>query len=59
MTLVGYSLWKVLCVRAARRIVFAYRSDVKAGMALVGRLTDSVIGGCRSTERRAVEGETC
>ena len=30
--LVAYSLWKVLCVRATLRVVFAYRSDVKAGV---------------------------
>jgi hypothetical protein len=56
--LVAYSLWKVLCVRATLRIVFAYRSDVKAGVELVGRLTQSVIGGLSIDERRAVKGET-
>jgi hypothetical protein len=55
---VAYSLWKVLCVRATLRIVFAYRSDVKAGVELVGRLTNSVIGGLSIDERRAIKGET-
>jgi hypothetical protein len=56
--LVAYSLWKVLCVRATLRVVFAYRSDVKAGVELVGRLTESVIGRLSIDERRAVKGET-
>jgi hypothetical protein len=55
---VAYSLWKVLCVRAKLRIVFAYRSDVKAGVELVGRLTHSVIDGLSIDERRAIMGET-
>ena len=29
---VGYSLWKVLCVRAAARFVFAYRQDGEGGL---------------------------
>jgi hypothetical protein len=56
--LVAYSLWKVLCVRTTLRVVLAYRSDVKAGVELVGRLTGSVIGGLSIDERRAVSGET-
>jgi hypothetical protein len=56
--LVAYALWKVLCVRAALRVVFAYRSDVKAEVELVGRLTESVIGGLSIDERRAIKGET-
>jgi hypothetical protein len=48
----------VLCVRAALRVVFAYRSDMKAGVELVGRLTESVIGGLSIEERRAIKGET-
>jgi hypothetical protein len=55
---VAYSLWKVICVRAALRVVFAYRSDVKAGVELIGRLTESVIGGLSIDDRRAVKGET-
>ena len=56
--MVAYSLWKVMCVRAALRVVFAYRGDVKTGVELVGRLTDSVIGGLSIDERRALNGET-
>ena len=55
---VGYSLWKVLCVRTALRVVFAYRRDVEEGAVLVGRLTDSLIGGFTITERLAITGET-
>ena len=37
--LVCHALWKVLCVRAAARFVFAYRRDGEAGVALIGHLT--------------------
>lgn len=55
---VGYSLWKVLCVCTALRVVFAYRRDVEQGTELVGRLTDSLIGGRSIAERLAITGET-
>jgi len=55
---VGYALWKVLCVRAAARIVFAYRRDAEAGIALIGHLTQSVIGGFSIADRLAIRGET-
>ena len=55
---VAYSLWKVLCVRTSLRVVFAYRRDVKAGVELVGRLTDRVIDGLSIDERQAIKGET-
>jgi hypothetical protein len=55
---VGYSLWKVLCVRTSLRVVFAYRRDVEEGAAMVGRLTDSLIGGLSIAERLAIKGET-
>ena len=55
---VGYSLWKVLCVRAAARFVFAYRRDVEDGIALVDRLAQSVIGGWSIADRFAIGGET-
>jgi hypothetical protein len=56
---VGYPLWKVLCVRTAPRGVFAYRRDVEEGAVLVGRLTDSLIGGLTIAERLAITtGET-
>ena len=55
---VAYSLWKVLCVRAALRVVFAYRRDAEEGTELVGRLTDSLIGGLSIADRLAITGET-
>jgi hypothetical protein len=55
---VGYSLWKVLCVRATARFVFAYRRDVQEGTALVDRLAESVIGGLSIADRMAIGGET-
>jgi hypothetical protein len=56
--LVGYALWKVLCVRAAARFVFAYRRDGEAGVELIGHLTQSVIGGFSIADRLAIRGET-
>jgi hypothetical protein len=56
--LVGYALWKVLCVRAAARFVFAYRRDGEAGVALIGHLTQSVIGGFSIVDRLAIRGDT-
>jgi hypothetical protein len=55
---VGYSLWKVLCVRASLRVVFAYRRDVEEGIGLVARLTESLVGGLPLAERLAITGET-
>ena len=56
---VAYSLWKVLCVRAALRVVFAYRRDTSEASALVGQLSDSVIAGLSIDDRLALDGETC
>ncbi len=56
--LVGYAIWKVLCVRAAARFVFAYRRDGEAGVALIGHLTQSVIGGFSIADRLAIRGDT-
>ena len=55
---VGYSLWKVLCVRAQGRFVFAYHRDASQGTALVDRLTDSFIGSLSIADRLAIRGET-
>jgi hypothetical protein len=55
---VGYSLWKVLCVRASLRVVFAYRRDVEEGTSVVGRLADSLIGGLSVADRISIPGET-
>jgi hypothetical protein len=56
---VAYSLWKVLCVRAALRMVFAYRRDTSEASALVALLTDTVIAGLSFDDRLALGGETC
>ena len=53
-----YSLWKVLCIRAPLRVVFAYRHDAREGITLINRLTESVIGGLPIDERMALSGET-
>jgi hypothetical protein len=55
---VAYSLWKVLCVRAPLRVVFCYRDDVAAGVALVRRLETTVVGSLPIEERIALTGET-
>lgn len=47
----AYSLWKVLCVRAALRVVFAYRNDWEQVRALVRTLKDEVIAGLSPQER--------
>jgi len=46
-------------VRAPLRVVFAYRQDSVEGSALVGRLTEAVIGGLPIEERLQVAGDTC
>ena len=56
---VAYSLWKVLCVRAALRVVFAYRRDTSEASALAGQLLDAVIAGLSIDGRLALGGETC
>lgn len=55
---VAYSLWKVLCVRAALRVVIAYRPDWERSRELVGTLADEVIGGPSPEERSEIRGET-
>jgi hypothetical protein len=55
---VAYALWKVLCIRATLRVVFAYRRDAREGLTLVHRLTESVIGGMLIAERMTLTGET-
>ncbi|MFZ5916059.1 MAG: hypothetical protein ACOYZ7_03935 [Chloroflexota bacterium] len=55
---VAYSLWKVLCVRAALRVVFCYRNDVAAGSVLVRRLETAVVGSLTIKERVSLAGET-
>ena len=55
---VEYSLWKVLCVRAALRVVIAYRRDWEQSRQLVGKLTENVIGGMTPEERTRLTGNT-
>ena len=55
---VAYSLWKVLCVRAPLRVVFAYRPDWEAGRALVHELGRAVVASLPVGERAAIGGET-
>ncbi len=55
---VSYSLWKLLCVRAALRVLFAYRGDWEGVRDLVGTFQDDVIGGLTIEERTALRGDT-
>jgi hypothetical protein len=55
---VGHSLWKLLCVRAALRVVFAYRPRAGEGSPLVARLAEEVVASLRIDERLATQGET-
>lgn len=53
----GYSLWKVICIRAPLRVVFAYRNDWEQVRELVRELADDVLGGLTVPERLAIGGE--
>jgi hypothetical protein len=55
---VAYSLWKLLCLRAGLRVVFAYRPDWEQGRALVQALQETVVGAMSPTERMSLGGET-
>jgi hypothetical protein len=55
---VAYSLWKVLCVRSALRVVFAYRRDREEGIGLVSHLNESVVASLPLDDRLAISGET-
>jgi hypothetical protein len=55
---VAYSLWKVLCLRAPLRMVFAYRPDADKGVALVADVAVRVIGGMSISDRTSLQGET-
>ena len=54
----AYSLWKVLCVRAPLRVLFAYRPDWEKARSLVGKFQDDVIGSLTIEQRTALEGDT-
>lgn len=55
---VAYSLWKVLCVRAELRVVFAFRRTWEAGRTTVDTVCKDVIGGLSPMDREALSGET-
>lgn len=55
---IAYSLWKVLCVRAALRIVFCYRRSPAQGAPLVRFLQDEVVKTMPLAYRVALSGET-
>lgn len=54
---VAYSLWKVLCMQAQLRVVFAYRPDWDQGRALVMSACDDVIGALRPEQRSAIDAD--
>jgi len=55
-TPIAYSLWKVLCIRDALRVVFCYRQKAEEGAGLVRSLKDSVIQSMSIEERTALRG---
>ena len=55
---VAYSLWKVLCTRAALRIVFCYRRTPEAGANLVSFIRDDVVLPMTPGERLKISGQT-
>ena len=55
---VAYSLWKVLCLRVALRVVFAYRPDWERSRQLVNAVAADVVGGLRPEQRTALDGQT-
>ncbi len=54
---VAYSLWKVLCVRAPLRVVFAFRRDWDASRSSVNAICADVIGSLSVGDRSALTGE--
>jgi hypothetical protein len=55
---VAYSLWKVLCIRDALRIVFCYRAEGDDGNRLVRHLRDNVVKSIELELRTKLFGET-
>ena len=55
---IAYSLWKVLCVRSALRIVFCYRRSADEGAALIRFLRDEVVQAMPLDDRMKLEGAT-
>ncbi len=55
---VAYSLWKVLCLRADLRVVFAFRRDWEESRNSVDAVCRDVVGSLSPSERMALAGET-
>lgn len=53
----AYSLWKVLCVRASLRVVFAYRDTAEQARVLVRELRGQIIAGMTAPERAEIGGD--
>jgi hypothetical protein len=57
-TRIAYSLWKVLCIRAQLRVVFAFRRDWESSRNMVSDVCQDVIGGLSLVDRMEISGET-
>ena len=55
---IAYSLWKVLCVRSALRVVFCYRSSPSLSAKLIRFLQDEIIRPLDIETRAHLDGET-
>ena len=55
---VAYSLWKVLCVNASFRVVFAYRRDWDQANALVSHLRSDVLDSLTPQQKMSIQGKT-
>lgn len=53
-----YSLWKVICVRAELRVVFAYRNDPDQVRELVQAIKNEVIDGYSIEQRQTLDDRT-
>ena len=54
----AYSLWKVICVRAELRVVFAYRNDWQQVQQLVQSIKSEVIDGYSIEQRQTLDDST-
>ncbi len=55
---VAYSLWKVLCVKAHLRVVFAYRPDWEKARQIVAMLEGEVVDSLTISQRDTLGGQT-
>ena len=51
---VGYSLWKLLCLRARLRVVCAFRRDWNETRSLISQLNSDVLGAMSLAERNVL-----